>query len=127
MGYRALAEATMVVHFAYLAYLVAGGFLAWRWPRTFWLHLAAAGWGLAAVIVDLNCPLTYLEDRSRERAGQPGLPPGGFIDHYLVGVLYPERSAALIQWLVVAAVAVAWLGALLHWRRRAMPAHDLRH
>jgi hypothetical protein len=113
VGYRALAEATMVVHFAYLAYVVAGGFLAWRWPRTFWLHLAAILWGFAAVGVGVICPLTYVEDLSRERAGQPGLPAIGFVDHYIEGVLYPERYAGLIQWLMVVAVAISWLGVLL--------------
>lgn len=103
----------MVVHFAYLAYVVAGGFLAWRWPRTFWLHLAATLWGLAAVGVGLICPLTYVEDLSRERAGQPGLPAIGFIDHYIEGVVYPERYAGLVQGLMAAAVATAWLGVLL--------------
>jgi len=39
-----------------------------------------------------NCPLTYLEDWSRERAGQHRL-PHGFIDHYVEGALY----AALVH------------------------------
>jgi Protein of Unknown function (DUF2784) len=113
VGYWVLAEVTMVVHFAYLAYVVAGGFLAWRWPRTFWLHLAANLYGFAAVGVGLMCPLTYVEDLARERAGQPGLPAIGFIDHYIEGVLYPQRYAGLVQWLVAAAVAASWLGVLL--------------
>ncbi|MEJ3742911.1 DUF2784 domain-containing protein [Actinomycetes bacterium KLBMP 9797] len=116
MGYRILAEATMVVHFAYLAFVVAGGFLAWRWPRTFWLHAAATAWGFATILMGLNCPLTYVEDRSRERAGQPGLPPDGFIDHYLEGVLYPDWSTPLIRWLVATTIAIAWLGVLVRWR-----------
>ena len=113
MGYWVLAEVTMVVHFAYLVYVVAGGFLAWWWPRTLWLHLAASLWGFAAVGVGLICPLTYVEDLSRERAGQRGLPAIGFIDHYIEGVLYPERYAGLVQWLMAAAVATAWFGVLL--------------
>lgn len=113
MTYRVLAEATMVVHFSYLAFVVVGGFLAWRWRRTFWLHAAAAGWGMASILVGLHCPLTAIEDWARERAGQPGLPPSGFIDHYLEGVVYPQRIADLVPWLVATVVAVSWAGVLV--------------
>ena len=113
MSYRVLAEATMVVHFGYLAYLVFGGFLAWRWPRMFWVHVAAAGWGLTSIFTGVPCPLTTIEDRARERAGQPGLPPGGFIDYYIEGVVYPQRTADLIPWLVAAVVAASWFGVFL--------------
>jgi hypothetical protein len=123
VGYRVLAEATMIAHFAYLGYVAFGGFLAWRWPRTLWLHLSATIWGFATILVGLNCPLTYIEDWSRRRAGQPGLPPGGFIDHYLEGVVYPERFTVLIRLLVTLAVIVSWAGVYLRWRgsRRAGP------
>jgi hypothetical protein len=108
VGYRMLAEATMVAHFAFLAYVVAGGFLAWRWPAAIWPHLMLAGWGLATIVVRLDCPLTGLEDWARRRAGQPGLSTG-FINHYLNGVVYPERYHALVQALVAATVAVSWI------------------
>ncbi len=121
MGYRVLAEATMTVHFAYLAYVALGGFLAWRWPRTLWLHLAATLWGVATIVFGLLCPLTNVEDWSRKRAGQQGLPPGGFIDHYIEGVIYPERYTILLRWLVAIAIIVSWLGCYVRWqaRRRA--------
>jgi hypothetical protein len=120
MGYRALAEVTMVVHFAYLAFVVGGGLLAWRWPRAFWLHLVATLWGFATVTIGLICPLTTVEHWARQRAGQPGLPPSGFIDHYLAGVVYPQRYADVVTWLVAAAVIVSWAGLLIRWRRGAL-------
>jgi len=121
MGYRLLAEATMGVHFAYLGYVALGGLLAWRWPRTLWLHLAATLWGFGTVLAGLNCPLTSFENWARRRAGQPGLPRGGFIDHYLEGVVYPERYAILVPWLVALAVVVSWVVVYARWRahRRA--------
>jgi hypothetical protein len=122
MGYRLLAEVTMTVHFAYLAYVTLGGFLAWRWPRTIWLHLTATLWGIATILFGLICPLTHIEDWARERAGQQGLPPTGFIDHYIEGVIYPQRYAGLIQGMVAVAVTVSWLGAYL--RRRARRRRD---
>jgi Protein of Unknown function (DUF2784) len=117
MGYRVLADATMAVHLGFLAYVVAGGFLAWRWPRAILPHLLLAGWGGSAIAFHLNCPLTFLEDWARRRAGEQGL-PGGFIDHYLVGVIYPQRYAGLVEVLAILAVALAWTGALVRWRRR---------
>ncbi|HWG99154.1 MAG TPA: DUF2784 domain-containing protein [Pilimelia sp.] len=117
MPYRVLADATMLLHLAFLAYVALGGFLAWRWPRAIWAHLAAVGWGLATVALRLNCPLTHIEDWARRRAGQRGL-PDGFVDHYLTGVVYPERHTGLAQLAVAAAVAVSWAG-LTARRRRA--------
>jgi uncharacterized protein DUF2784 len=118
VGYRLLADATMALHFGFLAYVVTGGFLAWRWRRAIWPHLLLAGWGFSTIVFRLNCPLTYLEDWARRRAGEAGL-TAGFIDHYLTGVVYPERYAGLVQALAATAVAVSWLGvALRRYHRR---------
>ena len=121
MAFHLFAEATMVLHFAFLAYVVAGGFLAWRWPNAIWPHLLAAGWGLATAVLRLNCPLTWLEDWARRRAGSPGL-RHGFIDTYLTGMIYPERYTGLLQLLVGMAVTVSWGGALLRAADRRHPA-----
>ncbi|MEU4558738.1 DUF2784 domain-containing protein [Actinoplanes sp. NPDC023936] len=118
MGWRILADATMVLHFTFVAFVVAGGFLAWRWPRAIVPHLLAAGWGLCIAVFRFNCPLTWVEDRARERAGSAGL-DGGFIDTYLTGVIYPERYLVLIQLLAATAVAVSWAG--LAYRVSARP------
>ncbi len=115
MGYRVLAETTMAAHFAFVGYVVAGGLLAWRWPVAIWPHLAAVGWGFAITVFHLNCPLTYVEDWARRRAGERGL-SAGFIDTYLTGVLYPARFAGLIQVLIGVVVLGSWIGAALRWR-----------
>jgi hypothetical protein len=112
---RALAEVTMVLHFAFLAFVVFGGFLAWRWPKGIVLHLAAAGWGFVVVAASLECPLTYVEDYFRRQAGQPGL-PAGFIDTYIEGVVYPEQYARSVQLLVVTLILVSWFGAYRKWK-----------
>ena len=118
MVFRILAQATMVVHFLVLAYLVIGGFLAWRWPRTWFAHLAMCLWGLAAITFPVICPLTHLENRWREAAGERGLATGGFIDEYLTNVVYPGDRVILVRWLVVAVIAVSWAGAWWRWRAR---------
>ncbi|WP_109472976.1 DUF2784 domain-containing protein [Ornithinimicrobium cavernae] len=117
MGYRILADAAMVVHLAFLVYVVAGGFLAWRWPRTIWLHVGLVAWGASTILFGLECPLTHVEDWARRSAGQEGLPAAGFIDHYLTGVVYPERALGLVRTLVAASVGASWTGYALRRRR----------
>ena len=69
MPYQVLTTVILGLHFAFVAYVVLGGFLAWRWPRAIWPHLLAAAWGLAIVAGRVDCPLTWAEDWSRQRAG----------------------------------------------------------
>jgi hypothetical protein len=121
MGYRVLAETTMVVHFAVLAYLLLGGFLVWRWTHAIWPHLAIAAWGLTSTVFVWKCPLTMLEDWSRRKAGEAGLHTG-FIDTYLTGVVYPERYTTQIQIGIGVVVVGSWIGAFVMWRRRHKPA-----
>ncbi|MFI9508510.1 DUF2784 domain-containing protein [Nocardia sp. NPDC052566] len=119
MVYRLLADAVAAVHFAFVVYVVIGGFLAWRRPRTLVLHLIAFGWGFSTVLFGVKCPLTDLENWARHRAGVAGLPPSGFIDHYLTGVIYPESALGLVRVLVVVCVTVSWVGYAWLWRRRS--------
>jgi hypothetical protein len=121
VAFRWLTTLILGLHFAFLIYVVLGGFLAWRWPRAIWPHLAAATWGLLVVVAQLICPLTVAEDWSRRRAGEAGVTVG-FIDRYVEGVLYPERYTGLMQALVAVTVAVSWLGAWLRYRRVRTPA-----
>lgn len=108
-GWRVAAEAVAGMHLAFLAYVAAGGFLAWRWPRAIAVHLGAVGWGVAGLLVPLACPLTGLQNLFRRWAAEPPL-PGGFIDRYVEGVLYPERFTPLVRAVLAAAILVSWLG-----------------
>ncbi|QBJ98427.1 DUF2784 domain-containing protein [Rhodococcus sp. ABRD24] len=112
MLYRITVDATVVIHLAFLGYVVAGGFLAWRWRRTIWLHLLAVAWGFSSVLVGIDCPLTDLENWARTRAGEQQLPSSGFIAHYLTGVVYPENAVGLVRALVAVCVLVSWVGYL---------------
>jgi hypothetical protein len=108
VGYRLLADVVVVFHFAFLGFLICGGFLALRWPRVIWAHLAAAVWAVAIVTVPgLVCPLTTAENWARVRAGI-GAYSGGFIDRYIENVLYPVRYTPLVQALVAVAVLTSW-------------------
>lgn len=115
--YQILTTLVLTLHFGYLAYVVVGGFVAWRWPRTIWVHLVAAAWGLAVVGIPLQCPLTWVEGWSRRRAGQGGL-TAGFVDRYIEGVLYPEQYTRLLQALVAMTVVGSYVGFFLLGRGR---------
>ncbi|MBB4931033.1 hypothetical protein F4561_001853 [Lipingzhangella halophila] len=122
MEYRIIGEAAMLVHFAFVLYVAFGGFFAWRWPRMFWPHLVIAAYGLGITLVGWTCPLTYIENWGREGAGQAGLEQG-FIDTYLVGVIYPQSYLVPIQFTAGVVVAVSWGGLLLLlWRRSVLAA-----
>jgi hypothetical protein len=123
MFFQLLTSVILAVHFLYLAYVVVGGFVAWRWPRTVVAHLAAAGWGLLIVTNPWGwrCPLTDAEHWARGQAGQEGV-DAGFIDRYLEGVLYPAQYTRLLQVLAGLLVVVSWVGLYLRWRRQRVGA-----
>jgi hypothetical protein len=120
VGYRWLLVAVLSLHFTYVAYVVVGGFLAWRWPKAFWPHLAATVWGALIVLGWVACPLTAAENWTRGRLGE-AIPRTGFVDRYLTNVIYPAKYLTEVRFAVALVVAVAWAGALVRWRsaRRA--------
>jgi hypothetical protein len=122
MIWSALADALVVVHFAFTAFVIFGGFLTWRWPSGALAHLPALGWGCWIEVSHSICPLTPLENHWRHLAGEAGY-GDGFLAHYLVRVLYPPGLTWRIQWelaaLLVAINLVAYAGLVLRRRRRA--------
>jgi hypothetical protein len=113
----AIVGLTVVTHFAFLAYLVSGGFVALRWPRSIWLHVPVVVWGIGSVALHFPCPLTSLERSARAGAGMGQLPPEGFIDHYITGVLYPAGATGVVAGLVFSAVCVSWIAFVVVNRR----------
>ncbi|GGO12504.1 DUF2784 domain-containing protein [Microbispora bryophytorum] len=118
MIYRLVWQATMAAHFLVIAYIALGGFLAWRRPRLIWPHLALCAWGLVQLAGLAECPLTALENWGRAGAGERGLLPGGFIDTYIEGVVYPEAYVWHVRCAVIAVVLVSWAGLAIRIRRR---------
>lgn len=119
MTQRLLADAVLLLHGLFILFVVAGGALVWRWPRLAWLHLPAVAWAAWISWTGGICPLTPLENALRSAGGQAGY-EGGFVDHYVLRLIYPEAMTR--EWQIGVGVFVALLNvgvyALLLRRRR---------
>ena len=110
-----LADAVLVTHAVFVAWVVFGVLAVWRWPRLAVLHLPALAWGIWIEASGRVCPLTPLEVSLRREAGEGGY-TGGFIDHYVGAVLYPAGLTREAQWAaagLLAAVNLVVYGALV--------------
>jgi len=121
VAYRLAADLLLVLHLAFILFVLCGGLLA-VWRRRFaFLHLPAVLW---AVLLELNgwlCPLTPWEQQLRLAAGAAGY-TGGFISHYLLPLIYPDGLQRNVQmWLagIVIGVNLLVYGGLLLRRPRA--------
>jgi hypothetical protein len=112
VGYRLLADAVMVLHLAFIVFVVVGGLLAWRWPRLLWVHGPVLLYAAAIVTIGFTCPLTPLERYLRRLAGTAGY-DGGFVDHYIEGVIYPGRYTRLAQALAATVIVAGYVGLLV--------------
>jgi hypothetical protein len=97
MLFRALADLTVVLHLAFVLFVVFGGLLVTRWPRVAWVHLPAALWGAWIEFAGWICPLTPLENWFRERGGGVGY-TSSFVERYVVPTLYPASLSREMQW-----------------------------
>jgi len=118
MLYRVLADAVLVFHLAFVAFAVAGGLLALRWRWVPLVHLPVLAWAAFVEFSGGICPLTPLENGLRAAGGAAGY-SGGFVEHYLLPILYPAELTRTVQYVLGAGlVAFNLLVYLLVWRRR---------
>ena len=113
MVYQTVAAMVLVVHLGFILFVVAGAALVARRRRLLPLHVAAVAWGFAIEAGGAACPLTGLENHLRTLAGMAGY-AGGFVDHYLVALIYPAGLTRTMQWGLAAAVLA--LNAVLYVR-----------
>lgn len=90
------ADLALLIHFAFIVFVVAGGFAVLRRPRLAWLHLPVVAWGAGIELIGWVCPLTPLENALRRAAGEGGY-AGGFVEHYLLPLIYPAGMTREIQ------------------------------
>jgi hypothetical protein len=103
--YGIFAGAVIVAHFLFIAFVVAGGLLVWRWPRLAWVHLPAVVWGVVVELTGWICPLTPLENYLRRLGGNSSY-SSGFIEQYLIPVIYPANLTVGTQYVLGGLVIV---------------------
>jgi len=113
LPYGLLADAVLLAHAAFVAFVVLGGVLVLRWPRVAWVHLPVVAWGAGIEFAGGICPLTPLENHLRALAHEQGY-TGGFVEHYVFGMLYPEGLTPEIQ-VVLGLGVLALNGAIYAW------------
>jgi uncharacterized protein DUF2784 len=99
-------------HLGFVLFVVLGGLLVLRWPWVAWLHLPAAVWAALIEFAGWVCPLTPLENRLRRATGTAEY-AGGFVEHYLLPVLYPPGLTRGAQYVLGACVVV--VNAAVYW------------
>ena len=113
MGYVLLADAVLLVHFAFVLFVVFGSLFVLRWPKVAWIQAPALMWGLIVETAGLVCPLTLLESRLRLWGGESGYTED-FISHWLLMVLYPGFLTPRLQ-IVLGTSLLALNGCLYAW------------
>ncbi len=124
MVYRALADLVVVVHFFFVLFAVLGAFILLKWPRLVWVHVPAVMWAALIEFAGWICPLTPLEKWLRVQAGAVAY-DGGFIDHYVLPLLYPAgltRGVQIALGVFVLFVNLGIYGWLLRRRARGREA-----
>jgi len=114
MLYKLAADAVVLIHFGFVLFVVAGGLLVFRWRWVALLHLPAVVWAVLLEFRGWLCPLTPLELSLRASGGQAGY-SGGFVEHYILPVLYPAELDSTLQIalgsfvIVINVVLYSWL------------------
>ena len=118
MAFRIAADIVVIVHAAFVLFVLFGAVLTFRWPRVAWWHLPAAAWGALIEFAGWVCPLTPLENRLRLLGGERGY-GGGFVEHYVLPILYPPGLTRTLQLILGTGVVILNVAAYTAiWRRR---------
>ena len=110
--YPLLANLVLIVHLAFVVFVLCGGLLVLRWQWIAWLHVPAIAWGAFVEFSDWICPLTPLENWLRAQGGDISY-RSDFIAQYLLPVLYPGDLTRDLQLLLGTLVIV--LNAAVYW------------
>ena len=118
MIYSILADIVVVIHFLFIVFAAVGALLILKWWWIIYPHLLSAIWAAMVIGMGWICPLTPLENNLRRAAGQQGY-DGGFIEHYLIPIIYPAGLTREIQiWIGIGVILINLLLYYIVIRRR---------
>lgn len=106
-----LADTIVLIHFAFAVFAVFGGILCFWWRKIIWFHVPAVIWSALVETAGWICPLTPLENILRIRGGTSGY-KGGFVENYILPVLYPENLTRELQ--VVLGASVVFVNLIVY-------------
>lgn len=112
MLFQILADLLVIIHFAFVIFVVVGGLLVLKWRKVIFVHLPAAIWGALIEFAGWICPLTPLENWLRKQGGASGY-SGDFVNHYIIPILYPAgltRDVQVVLGMLVIVVNIAIYG-----------------
>ncbi len=122
MIYKLLADIVFLVHLGFVLFVIFGAIAVWRIPKLAWLHIPAVAWGALIEFAGWICPLTPWENSLRQLAGEQGY-AGGFVEYYLVPIVYPAGLTREIQIvlgvLVLLINGIAYAAVVYRLRQRA--------
>jgi hypothetical protein len=101
-----LADLVLIVHLAFVVFVLCGGLLVLRWRWIAWLHLPAVAWGTLVEFTGWICPLTPLENWLRAQDGKVGY-EGDFLARSILPLLYPDALTQDVQVMLGVVVLVA--------------------
>lgn len=120
MLYQILADAVLLLHLAFIIYVVSGGFLALKWPKTLYAHVPTVLWGVYIEFSGKVCPLTPLENWLRRKAGE-GVYQGDFVQHYLLPLIYPpgltQQHQLVLGTIVIVINTIAYTWLIIKYRK----------
>jgi len=96
MLYHFFADLVVVIHLLFVLFVILGGLLVLRWRFCAWIHIPAACWAMLIEFSGWICPLTPLENKLRLKGGSIGYTTG-FMEHYIIPLLYPSQLTRKIQ------------------------------
>ena len=94
--YELAANLTLIVHFAFILFVVFGALLFFVATKIIFIHFPALIWGSYIELTNSICPLTYLENWFLHKANLTTYSEG-FIQNYLMPIVYPASLTKDLQ------------------------------
>ena len=94
--YELAANLTLIIHFAFILFAVFGGLFLLVSIKIVFIHIPSLIWASYLELTHSVCPLTYLENWFLNKAELETYSEG-FIQNYLVPIVYPMNLTKDLQ------------------------------